>query len=192
MKTILFCIFILVFCACGNQEQQKMNKHEQNSAAFEIGNNSDAFNTSFRSILNNYFNLKDQLIAEKDSGIAQSARALMIASDSLKLNELKADSNLINTARTYSDGISAELKGLLGETELLSKRRSFQMVSDQLYDLIRTVQYNQQILYHIYCDKAFDDQGAYWISDKNEIKNPYLPQNATVCGSIKDTVKFQK
>jgi Cu(I)/Ag(I) efflux system membrane fusion protein len=182
---------ILVFCACSNQNEQKLNENEQKMPAIVIGNNSDAFNTSFRIVLNNYFNLQDQLVAEKDSGIAQSARALIMASDSLKVDELKADSNLINTARTYSDGISAELKGLLGETELISKRRSFQMVSDQLYDLIRTVQYNQQVLYHMYCDKAFDDQGAYWISDKTEIKNPYLSQKATQCGEIKDTIKFQ-
>jgi hypothetical protein len=190
MKTLISCIFLLVFCACNNQNHSKTDGSGQKLPVLSIGNKSSAFNISFQVLLTNYLNLKDQLIAEKDSGIAQSARALIMASDSLKLNELHADSNLINTARSFSEGISAEVMGLLGETNLLSKRRSFQMVSDQLYDLIRTVQYNQQILYHVYCDKAFDDQGAYWISDKPTIQNPYLPKSASICGEIKDTLKF--
>lgn len=152
--------------------------------------NSPAFNKSFNEVLNAYFDLKNNFIAEKDSGIAQSSRALMKAADSLKLNELKADSSLILTARTYSEGISAELIGLLGEKDLLAKRRSFQMVSDQLYDLIRTVQYDQITLYHAYCGNAFDDQGAYWISKPQELQNPYLPHATTPCCEIKDTIKI--
>jgi len=115
---------------------------------------------------------------------------LILACDSLKLDQLAADSNLIQTAFSYSDGISSETQGLLGENNLLSKRRSFQMISDQLYDLIKTVHYNQQILYHFYCNQAFEDQGAYWISDQTTIKNPYQPLNKPVCGEIKETIRF--
>ncbi len=153
--------------------------------------NSPAFNKSFKVLLNAYWGLKESFIVEKDSAIAQSARTMILAADSLKLNELKADSNLIFTARTYSEGISSELIGLIGEKEILSKRRSFQMVSDQLYDLIRTVQYNQELLYHAYCNNAFDDQGAYWICLPNETQNPYLPKSTKTCCEIKDTIQLR-
>ena len=190
MKKRLFCTFIFVIIGCNNQNDQKITENSQKITALRLNNNSNAFDLSFQTLLTSYFNLKDQLMAEDDSGVAKSARALILASDSLKLDELQADSNLINTARTYSDGISAEVMGLLGENNLLSKRRSFQMVSDQLYDLIRTVQYKQKVLYHFYCEKAFDDQGAYWISDKLTIENPYLSKSSAACGAIKDTIQF--
>jgi len=152
--------------------------------------NSNAFNESFNNLLKAYFNLKDQFIAEKDSGIAQTARLMKLASDSVQLTQLKGDSNLINTAKTYSEGISAEIQGLLGEKDLSAKRRSFQMISDQLYDLIRTVQYNQIVLFYYYCANSFNDQGAYWISQISDGKNPYSPKLNTPCAEIRDTLNF--
>jgi hypothetical protein len=124
--------------------------------------------------------------------IYPAAKSLMVSADSLKLGELKADSNIVNTARIYSQGISSELKGLLGEKDLEAKRKSFQMVSDQLYDLIRTVRYDQAIVYHDYCPMAFNDQGANWLSNTAGIRNPYIPKKMITCGEVKDSIDFRQ
>lgn len=174
--------------SCNHQNDKKSPETSSKSIALSKLPNSPAFNKSFLVLMNAYFELKENFIAEQDSGIAKSSRALMLASDSLKLNELEADSNLVLTARTYSEGISSELIGLIGEPNLLAKRRSFQMVSDQLYDLIRTVQFDQLTLYHAYCGNAFDDQGAYWICQPQDQKNPYIPKSSTICYEVKDTI----
>ena len=164
---------------------------ENGEKTVQVPAQSTVFNQSFTKLLTAYLALKDQLAAEQDSGIAQSARALVMASDSLELKELKADANLQETAFSYSDGIASEAQGLLGENNLLSKRRSFQMISDQLYDLIRTVQFKEENLYRLYCEKAFEDQGAYWISPNKDLLNPYLPKSNPPCAEIKDSIPFK-
>jgi Cu(I)/Ag(I) efflux system membrane fusion protein len=176
--------------SCNSQNDKIAPESGPKQMALTKFANSPAFNNSFKELINAYWGLKESFITEKDSTIAQSARTMMHVADSLKLQELKADSSLIFTARTYSEGISAELVGLIGEKELLSKRRSFQMVSDQLYDLIRTVQYDQMLLLHAYCKNAFDDQGAYWICKPQDLQNPYLSKNVTNCCEIKDTIQL--
>lgn len=187
----LFGLFILGFLlSCNSQNDKKAPETGPKLVALVKLTNSPAFNNSFKELMDAYWGLKENFIAEKDSGIAQSARTMMHSADSLKISELKADSNLIFTARTYSEGISSELIGLLGEKEMLAKKRSFQMVSDQLYDLIRTVQYDQLLLLHAYCNNAFDDQGAYWICKPQELQNPYLPKSTTNCCEIKDTIQI--
>jgi len=190
MRQFLACFMVLFLVSCSYQNEKQQVESSTKQHAFLKTTNSNAFNESFNTLLLAYFNLKDQFIAEKDSGIAQNARLMILVSDSLQLNQLKGDSNLINTARTFTEGISAELLGLLGENNLLSKRRSFQMVSDQLYDLIRTVQYDQIVLYHYYCSSSFDDQGAYWISQIADGKNPYSPKLKPPCAEIRDTISF--
>lgn len=190
MKSQFLLFLLVILLSCNSQNDKMAPESGPKQVALTKSANSPAFNNSFKELLNAYWGLKEAFIAEKDSGIAQSARAMMVRADSLKLSELKADSSLIFTARTYSEGISSELIGLLGEKEILFKRRSFQMVSDQLYDLIRTVQYDQLLLLHAYCNNAFDDQGAYWICLPEELKNPYLPKSATICCEIKDTIQM--
>jgi hypothetical protein len=190
MKSLFGLFILVILLSCNSQNDKIAPETGTKQMALAKSANSPVFNNSFRELINAYWGLKENFIAEKDSGIVQSARMMILAADSLKLNELKADTSLLFTARTYSEGISAELIGLIGEKEMRSKRRSFQMVSDQLYDLIQTVQYDQMLLLHAYCNNAFDDQGAYWICRPQELQNPYLSKNDTKCCEIKDTIQF--
>ena len=180
----------LFLAACGNSEQ-KTKIENLPQVALTQSANSDAFNLSFGKLLNDYYALKDNFVAEKDSLIAQSARSMMVSADSLKLGELKADSSILATALSYSLGISSELKGLLGEKDIVEKRKSFQIISDQLYDLIRTVKYDRSVVFHDYCPMAFNDQGANWLSNTSEIRNPYIPKKMITCGEVKDSIDFR-
>jgi hypothetical protein len=79
----------------------------------------------------------------------------------------------------------------LGEKTLEGKRKSFQMISDQLYDLVRTVRYDRSVIYHDYCPMAFNDQGANWLSNTRDIRNPYIPKKMINCGEVKDSIDFR-
>ncbi len=189
-RPVLYAVLILL-TACGTDDQ-KAKEAPKPAAPLAQSANSDAFNQSFGLLLNDYYSLKDDFIAEKDSSAIHTiTRNMIVSADSLALDEMKADSNLVETARTYSLGISAELKGLLGEATMEGKRRSLQMISDQLYDLIRTVHYNGAVVYHLYCPMAFADQGANWLSNSAEIKNPYIPKKMIDCGSVRDSIDFR-
>ncbi len=190
MKKYLLYSMVPLLTACGSSNE-KAKEPVIPQGPLTKSANSEAFNQSFGELMTDYYSLKDNFIAEKDSGIAQSARSLLVAADSLKLMELKADSNIIATAKTYALGISSEIKGLLGEKDIEGKRKSFQMVSDQLYDLIRTVQYDRAIVYHDYCPMAFNDQGANWLSNTADIRNPYIPKKMITCGEVKDSIDFR-
>jgi Cu(I)/Ag(I) efflux system membrane fusion protein len=65
------------------------------------------------------------------------------------------------------------------------------MISDNIYDLVRSVRYDQQIVYHQYCPMAFNDAGAYWLSNTSDIENPYFGKKMLTCGEIKDSVDFR-
>ncbi|MFX4520371.1 hypothetical protein ABTA72_19455, partial [Acinetobacter baumannii] len=62
---------------------------------------------------------------------------------------------------------------------------------EQLYDFIRTVQYDREVVYHEYCPMAFNDQGATWLSNSSDIKNPYLPKKMLHCGEVKDSIDLR-
>jgi hypothetical protein len=190
MKKFTLYGFIMVLAACGSSDE-KAKIEPQPQAPLAKSANSQAFNLSFGQLLADYYKLKDSFIAEKDSGITRSAKSLMVTTDSLKLGELKADSSIISTARIYTSSISSELKGLLGEKDIEAKRKSFQIISDQLYDLIRTVRYDRAVIYHDYCPMAFNDQGANWLSNTPDIRNPYLPTKMMTCGEVKDSIDFR-
>ncbi|MEN9684390.1 MAG: hypothetical protein RLZZ28_176 [Bacteroidota bacterium] len=189
MKPILLicCFFWLVSCKnsenTGNPGQNPVLVSDKTA-------HSEAFNRSFELLLDNYFNLSKGFYAQNDSLINQSARQLSISADSLALKELKVDSLAMAACYTYQQGIVAEIKGLLGEPVLLEKRKSFQLISDQLYELIREIGYDRKKIYHFFCQEAFSDQGAFWLSERKDAENPYRPSSGSNCAEIKDSINL--
>jgi hypothetical protein len=193
---VYFSLFALIACnGCKNKDKDAGNSPQpQATPPLTRSQNSEAFNTSFEKMLSDYFQLKDGLVASKDtaSGLVKAAAtALSVSADSLKVTELKADEAIISTAKSYAEGIASEAKALLGVKLLDEKRRSFQMISDQLYDLVRTVRYDRQVVYHTFCPMAFNDEGAYWLSNSSDIKNPYFGPKMLTCGEVKDSLDFR-
>jgi hypothetical protein len=93
----------------------------------------------------------------------------------------------------------AEAMGIAGENTIEGKRRSFYTLSENLYNLVRTVHYDQQVIYHDKCPMAFNDsEEAYWLSNTKQIINPYLgrkhPHYAggmVGCGSVEDSIDYR-
>ena len=170
--------------------------------ALVASKNSEAFNESFEKLLNSYFSLKDG-IRDYDTLKANAAAKDMIGfADSLKTNEIKGDSTGVikTTAADFAATISGSAKGLKGEADMTKKKREFQMISEALYNLVRTVRYDRQKLYHQHCPMAFNDtEEAWWISNSNKVDNPYLGTKhpkykaaMETCGDITDSLDFSK
>jgi hypothetical protein len=206
MKKILIVILLLalvgfggynIFCS-GTDHKADEPKQE----ALNVSKNSSSFNTSFERLLNSYFSLKDALIDYDTAAANSSAHNLALLSDSLKINEIKGDStgSIQKVALDFAGTIGGSAKALVAEPDLTKKRREFQMISEGLYNLIRTVKYDGQKLYHQHCPMAFnDEEEAWWISNSNKIENPYLGNKhpkykATMvgCGDITDSLDFRK
>jgi hypothetical protein len=180
--------------------KKEIKPEEKKESPLLISKKSDAFNMSLSNILDNYYALKAALVDWDSLGANHSASNLLVSADRLQLSELKADSNIVGTARSLVLSISSEAKGLIGENNIEQKRRAFNMLTDELYNLIRTVRYDREIIYHIKCPMAFNDSSeAFWLSNTPKIVNPYLGNKHPVyktkmlgCGEIIDSLDFSK
>lgn len=190
MKRLIVLSTLIALVSCGGED--KKAGEEQAAAPLAQSKNSDAFNASFGQFLETYYHLKDALVLTNDTLAASYAKRLTGQADSLQLNELKSDSSIVEMARGYVQTVSAEAKGLAGEKDIEAKRKSFQMISDNMYDLVRTVRYDREIVYHQYCPMAFNDAGAYWLSKTEDIKNPYFGKKMLTCGEVKDSLDFRR
>jgi len=43
--------------------------------------------------------------------------------------------------------------------------------------------------FYDYCPMAFNNEGAYWLSDQAAIRNPYFGDAMLTCGTVKETLK---
>ena len=179
---------------------KKEPQPENNDHPLAIGKNSGAFNTAFGGMLDEYYAIQSALVDWDTVKVDQAAYHLSLKSDSLPLSQLKADSDVVKTARSLAVSVSSEAKGLVGEGNIEQKRRAFNMLTDELYTLIRTVRYDGEVIYHIRCPMAFkDSEEGFWLSKNDQVINPYLGKSHPVykakmlgCGEISDSLDFTK
>jgi Cu(I)/Ag(I) efflux system membrane fusion protein len=156
--------------------------------------NSETFNKAFTALMDDYYHLKDNFITEKDSVINFYAQKIVKDADALPLAELKGDATINDVAKSLVTGIKSEVEGLRGEKDMKGKRKSLNMLTSQLYDLVRTVKYDREIVYHQHCPMAFTDgdENGYWLSRSADVKNPYLPKTMLTCGDVADSLNYTK
>ncbi len=201
-KVLILLVFILalvvVYWVFIKKERDTTEKVEP--APLAVTNKSDAFNSAVANLLNEYYQLKDAFVDWDTVKVNQHAKELKILSDSLPLNQLKADTSIIKTADDFAGSISGDAVGLVGETDITEKRKSFYTLSESLYNLLRTVRYDGAVVYHQHCPMAFNESDeAFWLSNKNQVVNPYLGNKhpkyrdkMVDCGDVTDSLDFRK
>jgi hypothetical protein len=200
MKWVLLVIICLAaaFFAFRLFSKKPEKPVEAKDQPLRISKNSDLFNKAFAGLLNEYYSIKDALVDWDTLQADRSAAALSSLADSLPIHEMKADTPVIQTAEALASSISDEAKAFQGEHGIEDRRRSFNMLTEEMYNLVRTVRYDGSIIYHIKCPMAFrDSQEAFWLSNTSRIVNPYLGTRHPVyknkmvgCGEVDDSLHF--
>ena len=62
----------------------------------------------------------------------------------------------------------------------------FAEISDLFYDFLDHYKIKNITLFRQYCPMAFDNKGAYWLSNTQEIYNPYFEEEMRFCGEVKE------
>jgi len=158
-----------------------------------FGGKSGAFNESFNGMLNAYFAVKDALVASDTVKANTAAANLAKTADGLKTEEITGDSTGVikETAKSFAGTITGSALALAGEKNIENKRQEFEMISDALWSLMRTVKPEGQKVYYQFCPMAFDNKGAYWISREANIRNPYFGEKMLNCGNTQDSLEYK-
>jgi hypothetical protein len=181
-----------------HKNNSENGKTEERDTPLAISSKSAAFNNSVTRVLNSYYALSEGFSKTDSSQIVLSAQRLDNLVDSIRFDQFRADTAILQTAVSLAQSMKGDIAGLMGEKTMEQKKREFNMITDQLYSLVRTVSYDGNTIYHIRCPTAFSDSTeAYWLSPSNKIVNPYrgknpadVNNNMQDCGEVIDSVHF--
>lgn len=199
----LFAILVVLALGFGVWWMFFKDKSNSNSDApkqepLKVGTHSSEFNQSVSTVINEYLSLKEAFVNADTAKIKEQQKKLITALDSLKLDELKKDtSGIFQSAQLLIGDIRSNADAIAQETDITEMRQDFRMVSENLFPFLKTIKYEGPKLYWQNCPMAFDDnKDGSWISNTEEIVNPYLGKNHPKykgsmlhCGEIKDTIQ---
>jgi len=200
MRKLLAILFIaaLVFGAWWIFFKDKSHNDGPKQQPLKVGKHSGEFNKSVGAVVTEYLSLKEAYVNADTTKIKAQEKKLIAAIDSIKIDELKKDTTgIFQSAQLLIGDIISNANAILKETDITEMRQDFRMVSENLFPLLKTIHYEGVKLYWQNCPMAFGEgKDASWLSNTEEIINPYLGKNhpeykGTMlhCGEIKDTIQ---
>ena len=153
-----------------------------------VSKHSEAFNLSLDNVLKAYYNMTIGFADNSITAINEHGASLKTALDSLKLDELKVDSLIYQTAMQPYENAKAEIGSILADPSMDEKKGSLNIFSNELFALLSTIHYDRAVLYWLECDKAFgEDKPGNWLSNAEESLNPYGQKD---CRDVKTRINF--
>jgi len=191
MKKVLLIYLVLIigiitwYYAVGKESRVFDNSK---ATALKVSKHSQEFNQSLLAVMDKYYKLTDEFIKGDTVSINKSAASLKLALDALKIDDLKADSAIYETAASAWGDTKAEIDGMQSDPSLQAKKESLNLFSNELFTLLLTVHYDLSKLYWQECSSAFgEDTPGNWISENGQSKNPYDKND---CAVVKKVINF--
>ena len=179
---ILF-IFVISLFSCKNAAPARVERPPVKSKL------SDAATHSLMAVMADYYQLKNALVATNQANAGKAADMLIAVTDSFATS-LAGDSVNKQALQPYLDTVVAQARLVkdIQDPTCERQRQAFSVLSSSVYTMLKNADLKNAGVYHEYCPMAFNDKGAFWLSEESEIKNPYFGKKMLECGEVKDSM----
>lgn len=145
------------------------------------------FKTHLTMIYEHYINLKSAFIKSDVEAIIAMAKEVQ-----RELPNVEKASALLENKKvwvTQSIKIESSINAILKVKDIEKQRIAFAVLSEALYQSIKTYGVLGMKSYYQYCPMALNGKGAYWLSLQEEIQNPYFGDKMITCGKTKEIIE---
>lgn len=134
-----------------------------------------------------YIKVKDALVASDAGQVKTEATELNRVIKAIDLKMLTGPA--LNDWTNYANNLDMALAEMVGTDDIEVQRTSFADLSENVYKCIKSYGLGGATAYHDFCPMAFNNQGAYWLSDSKEIRNPFFGEKMLACGRVTEELK---
>jgi membrane fusion protein, copper/silver efflux system len=147
----------------------------------------EAFREQLTLVTTTYYPVKNALVNSDAPAAATAAKEVLKALKAVDMKVLEGKAHdewmvLLKPMETGATGISTK-------TDIEDQRKDFELLSNHLIEAVERFGLTSDKVYRAYCPMAFDDEGAYWLSEFEDIKNPYFGASMLRCGENKEVFR---
>ncbi len=141
-------------------------------------------NTATTPIIDAYIQIKNALTTDSKDEAAKGGTALVAAFSEFDMSNLTGETHkeymeIVESAKEHAEHIV--------KSPIDHQREHFEVLSTDINDLVALLG-TEKTLYQDFCPMASNGKGAIWLSEVEEIKNPYMGSKMSTCGSIQKQI----
>lgn len=168
-------IFAMTLVSCGEKKgQQESSAMPENEIEQATDGQAEMADASFTDgMAGNAFDTYQQI------------RLALIQSDAGAVKQ--AAGNLADNMAEEQGDIKSIAMAMKDAADIEEQRQLFSQVTEKVEPLFRE-SLEKGAIYKQFCPMAFDGKGGYWLSDAEEIRNPYFGDKMLKCGKVTETI----
>jgi len=188
---IAFITLTAMSCKDNNKEQNSTdeNHSEMNHDNSDGHHNDDkkemamSGNGNSQAILNDYFNLKDALVADDNARAKELGATLATSLGNLDVSSNFSDTQKANLKDIIEDAV--EHAEHISESDIDHQREHFKILSKDVTDMV-AITGTEKTLYQQFCPMY--DGGSAWLSTSKDVMNPYYGSRMLNCGKVQKEI----
>lgn len=166
------------------EEQQHENLTETTDVP-EFNQPAPELRNQVNTLTASYLELKNALVESSVESSSAAASQFLANIKAFNSGDLPDDQKDFYESRV--EAMSNDLRFMAQNKELEKQRDHFTVITKNTYALVKAVD-TEQALYYQYCPMAFNNNGGYWLSAQQEIRNPYFGDKMLKCGSVTESL----
>lgn len=188
MKNSIYVMaFAMLFLSACKNDAKQAESNDVNSKEIHTDKNTDATNQKndlTSSIVNGYLVLKNALVNEDSEKAAEGGKMMLTAFSNFEMAKLTESQHtkymeIAESAQEHAEHIV--------KNPIDHQREHFEDLSKDINDIIALVG-TDKTLYQDFCPMASNNKGAMWLSETEEINNPYFGSKMLKCGSVQKQI----
>lgn len=188
-------LLTFLFTQCGkkeNTETTETSEHASGTVASEEAAPPQfvvdaTFQEQLVRVFASYIKMKDAFVLSDPAQVKTATSAMRKLIDVFDSKMLSGAA--LNDWTSYLGGMELALAEIGSTDDIEAQRTAFSTLSDTLYKSIKAYGLGTATAFYDFCPMAFNNQGAFWLSDTKEIRNPYFGDKMLTCGNVEEVLK---
>ncbi|MFV0593143.1 MAG: efflux RND transporter periplasmic adaptor subunit [Draconibacterium sp.] len=134
-----------------------------------------------------YLKINEAFIASDAAKVNAEAKNTSKALATIQMELLKGDTHM--AWMNQLNVMKPSLQKMGNSGDIAWQRLEYATFNQAFYKSLKMFGLDNETAYYQFCPMANNDQGAYWLSETKEIRNPYFGDMMLGCGETKDTLK---
>ncbi|HCU19577.1 MAG: hypothetical protein A2X05_05905 [Bacteroidetes bacterium GWE2_41_25] len=146
------------------------------------------FTMQINSVYDKYIVLKNAFVQSDIKNVKQAAKEVQQSLTKVDMKLLTGDAHML--WMDISGNLDNQIKLIASSDKIEDQRIAFSTLSAQFYKAVKTFGLMGKTVYYQFCPMMDDGKGAYWLSETQDIRNPYYGESMLTCGETRETLNF--
>lgn len=146
-----------------------------------------AFKAQLTKVYNEYLDMKNAFVETDAKKVANEAKDVIKSLKAVDMALLKGDAHMMWMGQLET--LNSTINAISKSNDIEKQRQEFVRFNPVFYRSVKMFGLDNVTTYYQFCPMANNDKGAYWLSEIEEIRNPYFGDAMLSCGETKETIK---